>query len=282
MSGGTLVLGASGRLGTMLRAFWPGRDAVWHGRVGTGGRVAFDLLTEPGKLADAARGMNAILCLSGVTPAAALRSGAPMSLNAELALAAIRGAAETGKPRVLLASSAAVYGRARGLLDEEMPCEPVSEYGEAKLAMEDAGLELGSELGIDVCCLRIGNVAGADAILGGWREGFALDRLDDGSTPRRSYIGPRSLSLAIDALTRARTLPARINIAAPGAVAMGDLLDAAGLAWTPREAGPEVIPEVTLATARLSQHIVLAAESGLPDGLVAEFAAFRNLMQNPR
>jgi nucleoside-diphosphate-sugar epimerase len=237
--------------------------------------VGFDVLEDLDALTVTARDAQAILCLSGVTPAHAQRTGDGMHLNSELALAAVRGAERAAVPRVFLASSAAVYGHATGLLDEEIQCEPVSEYGKSKLEMESVALARGVERGVEVCCLRIGNVAGADAILGGWRDGFALDRLPDGTTPRRSYIGPKSLAKALHALTFAKQVPAHVNVAAPGTVEMGAILDAAALPWNPRNAGSEVIAEVSLATGRLSQHITLDPEASTPAGLVAEWAEFK-------
>jgi len=40
--------------------------------------------------------------------------------------------------RVLIASTQAVYGPLAGRLSEDTPCQPASEYGAAKLAMEQA------------------------------------------------------------------------------------------------------------------------------------------------
>ncbi|MDW4498211.1 NAD-dependent epimerase/dehydratase family protein [Sulfitobacter sp. D35] len=276
MRGDVLVLGAYGRLGRILRCYWTEGAAAWQSRSAAPGYLSFDPLASPSELQQAAQGRRAILCLAGVTPAEAARSGAPMRRNIDVARAAIAAAGAAGVPRVLLASSAAVYGQAAGLLEETRDCDPVSDYGKSKLEMERLGTELGADLGVEVCSLRIGNVAGADVILGGWRDGFALDTLPDGTTPRRSYIGPNSLARAVHGLLDAPRLPEAVNVAAPGAVEMGALLDAAGLGWQPRAAGPEVIAEVALATARLAQHIVLAADAGTPEGLVSEWQDYRN------
>ena len=118
--------------------------------------------------------------------------------------------------------------------------------------MEERGVALGAALGVPVTALRIGNIAGIDAILGGWRPGFALDVLPGGGTPRRSYIGMGDLAQALADVVAAADLPPALNIAAPGPIAMGDLLDAAGLEWTPRPAPETVIARVALDTARLA------------------------------
>lgn len=278
-----LVLGAAGRIGALLRACWPEGQGLWQARraqAGPGWMIA-DPLADPAALARAAAGCDAVLCLAGVTPAAAAR-GAEYHLNTALALAAVRAGAEAGA-RVLLASSAAVYGRAAGPLREEDALAPVSEYGRAKAAMEEAALTLGAELGIRVCALRIGNIAGLDAALGGWRPGFVLDRFADGRTPVRSYIGPVTLARLLGELAGAELpeiLPEFLNVAAPGAVEMGALLEAAGLDWTPRAAGPGAIPEVVFDLARLARAVPLDAAT--PESLVAEWRKVPDQIRDDR
>ena len=278
-----LVLGASGRIGAMLRRYWPAGQGLWQARPGSGPErggsdwLRFDPLSDPAALSAAAARAEAVLCLAGVTPAAAAR-GAEMGDNSALGLAAVEAAARAGRVPVLLASSAAVYGARGGHLSERVPPVPVSAYGRAKAEMEARAAALAAKLGVAVTSLRIGNVAGADAILGGWREGFVLDRFADGRTPRRSYIGPAGLArvlgdLAARAVLR-RDLPACLNVAAPGTVEMGALLDAAGLAWVPRPAPEGAIPEVALDVTALAGLVTLAPEEGTAQMLVAEWRAF--------
>ncbi len=283
--GRTVLLGSSGRLGRLLRPAWPGGSpALWHSRDGADGRTAFDLLRDTAALEAALSDAGAVVCLSGITPAQAAGDGAAMSLNTDLALAVVRAAARAGAGRVFLASSAAVYGAAGGILDEDRPCAPLSPYGKAKHAMERAAVRLGHDLGHPVTALRIGNVAGADAILAGWRSGMEIDRFLDGSTPRRSYIGPITLARVLAMLARhsARHMPATLNIAAPGSVEMGAILSAADLPWTPRPAVAGAIPDVTLSTQRLAQLVPLAPEDSDPLNLVAEWRRVLNGPLNPR
>lgn len=262
-----LLLGAGGRLGRMVRRHWPceGQLRAVSRQAGEG-VWQLDPLRDPVALQEAAQGVAAVICLAGITPAHASASGDAMALNTDLALAAVR-AAPAGA-RVLLASSAAVYGAGQGPQSERSQTLPLSDYGRAKLEMEQAVLALGDPR---ICVLRIGNVAGADAILGGWREGMTLDQWPDGRTPRRSYIGPRSLARVLHALSGAPAVPAVLNIAAPGVVAMGALLDAAGLSWAPRPAGPAVIAEMALETAALERVCRFAAQESTPEGLVAQW-----------
>ncbi len=268
-----LLLGASGRLGTMLRAFWPEPEKlICHSRTASPGFVAFDLLTERDEAVEVMRGIGAVICLSGVTNDRAAAGGGLLEDNVDLACAAAQAAALAGQVQVFVASSAAVYGAAQGPHTEDAVCAPVSDYGNAKLRMEDK--VHAAHPGQPVTALRIGNVAGADAILGGWRKGMQIDALEDGTTPRRSYIGPLTLARVLHGLCGMRNLPSTLNIAAPGTVEMGALLDAAGLPWVPRPAAVGVIPQVELATDRLEQLVSFAPENSTAEGLVSEWRRF--------
>lgn len=271
-----LVVGATGRIGRVLRRCWSGGAApgpvLWQARgpVPAGRDAAlnwaiFDPLTDAEIFARAARGQAAILCLAGVIPG----RGGDVRDNARLACAAVQAAAGTGA-RVLLTSSAAVYGDRAGVLRETDMSAPASAYGRAKAEMEACAGDLGARLGVPVCALRIGNVAGLDAALGGWRPGFALDRFPDGRTPVRSYIGPVELARILATLCTATDLPGVLNVAAPGPVEMGMLLDIAGLAWSPRPAPAGATAEVCLSTDRLARHADLAAPGDLAR-MVAEY-----------
>lgn len=263
-----LVLGATGRIGTILRRFWPSGVAAWQARrtPSEAGFLVLDPLGNPGALARAADGCKTILCLAGAIPG----RNPDLHDNSRLSEVAIR-AADRSKTRVLLASSAAVYGAGAGPLEEETPLAPATEYGRAKAEMEHGAAELGKALGVPVTALRIGNVAGCDAILGGWHPGFALDRFPDGTTPRRSYVGPVTLARVLLDLVRATALPPVLNVAAPGTVAMGDLLDAAGLEWVPRPAPRDAIPDVHLSTTRLEAFSAFDPEDSLPRTLVRQW-----------
>lgn len=273
-----LVMGATGRIGAVLRRSWPAGRARWQGRRAPDGPdgagrdwVLCDPLADPGALAAAARGCGAVLCLAGSVPGR-IGPGDSLDDTADLALAAVTAAAAAGQgARVLLASSAAVYGAAAGPLAEDRAPDPVGDYGRAKAEMEDRAAALGARLGVPVTALRIGNIAGLDAILGGWRPGFRLDRFADGRTPRRSYAGPGLLARVLERLAAEPDLPAVLNLAQPGPVETGALLDAAGLGWTPRPAGAGAIPEVHLSTAALEAIMPLPAAT--PAALVADWRA---------
>ncbi|MCJ8138334.1 NAD-dependent epimerase/dehydratase family protein [Falsirhodobacter halotolerans] len=234
-----IVTGATGRLARLLRPHWP--DAIWLAR---------------GDAWPQGRG-GTILNLAGVTD-----PQGPMEDNVTTAAAALAEGARRGA-RVFLMSSAAVYGTASGDLTEDMAPTPVSPYGAAKARMED----LARTAQIPVCVLRLGNVAGADALLRATPP-VTLDPVAGGRGPVRSYIGPATLAHVLRALMHIPDLPPVLNIAAPGPVAMADLLDAAGLPWAfgPPRAG--AIPRVALCTARLQALVPLPPAD--PAAMIAE------------
>ncbi|MGR3762366.1 NAD-dependent epimerase/dehydratase family protein (plasmid) [Roseobacteraceae bacterium NS-SX3] len=269
----TVVLGATGRIGRILRREWPalaaGADLRWqarHPQPGAGWHV-FAPLEEPAALARAAEGAEVILCLAGVVNA---RPGGDLEDNIRLAEAAVRAGAACGA-RVLLASSAAVYGNQQGLLAEAAPLLPANAYGRAKAEMEALALALAADLGVSACALRIGNIAGLDAVLGGWRPGFMLDQFEDGRSSRRSYTGVQVLARVLAAVAALRDLPPHLNIAQPGPIEMADLLRAAGRGFTLRPAPDTAIPEVALDVSRLAA--LLPPEVPLPPADPARMAA---------
>lgn len=236
---GPLILGASGRLGRSLRRVWPA-DApvpVWQTRDGAGGTLAWDILNAP---VPALPPVGGIVVLAGVTAG----TPADLALNTPLAQVGADLGARLGVP-VLVASTQAVYGPQPGLLAEDTPPAPASDYGRAKLAMEAA------VTAPHVTCLRIANVAGCDALAAGIRAGnVVLDRFADGQGPRRAMIGPADLARVLVALLAAEARPPVLNVARPGLVAMAEVLRAAGVPfdWRPAPAGAlaELALDVTL------------------------------------
>lgn len=295
----TVVLGASGRIGSLLRAHWPGHLLP----LGLQGRqkpaaylpgenwTLFSPLIEPAALMEFIADAEVVLCLAGPVPGRAA-ADADMADHWRLAEALVRAAArlrdqrqgEGKAPRVLLASSAAVYGPQAGLLDESKPLLPTTAYGEAKAEMERRAKILGQALEVPVTSLRIGNIAGLDAILGGWRPGFVLDRFATGHSPRRSYIGPASLTRILAALVAVPQLPASLNLAQPGAIEMADLLRAAGHPFAMRAAPAEAIPEVLLDLSLLARCLAdteaesLLKKPATPTELCAEWAQLESFI----
>ncbi|WP_245860851.1 NAD-dependent epimerase/dehydratase family protein [Rhodobacter maris] len=275
-----LVVGGSGRLGRLLRRAWPlagaGVRPLWQARdaeafAGLGGPdLVFDPLAEPAAFAAAAAAADAVLMLA----APVTGDAAQLAVTTDLARAALRAAA--GRP-LFLASSAAVYGHPSGLCREEEPPAPVADYGRAKAAMEAA---VAGAPGVVV--LRIGNVAGADALLGRRVAGVRpLHVFEDGRAPRRSYIGPQALVRALARLVRLAAagadLPGVINLALPGAVGMEALLEADGQSWAPLPAPAGLIPRVEFELRRACLLGLVPEEEATARRIVADLRALETV-----
>ena len=80
--------------------------------------------------------------------------------NVRHALEALIAAANTGAKRFVFPGSQAEYGVHEGVITEETPCAPVSEYGRAKLAFEELAAPLAEKAGVELVRLRIFSVYG--------------------------------------------------------------------------------------------------------------------------
>ncbi len=249
---GPLILGSAGHVGRALARVWPkDQPAFWHSR--RGGDLAWDLLDDSPP------------ALPGITGVVQLARGADAAAEVALARAACDLGAAHGVP-VLIASSQAVYGPQPGKVAEDTLCQPLGDYGAAKLAMEQA-------VAGRACCLRIGNVAGCDMLLMNAAKGrVTLDQLPDGTSPRRSYISAVGLGVVIRGLlAQPGPLPDVVNVAQSGTLAMGDLLRAACQSWDWRAAGPGVLASLELDVSRLMALVPLPAAE--PQVLMAEARA---------
>ena len=279
-----VLAGASGRVGRMLMRHWrrhppAGLRIVPQYRTAHGDCVVWSPLDGPAPLVALARaqgGVAGLIVLSGVTPG----PGAWLEGNPALAEAAVQAARATGIPRLLVASSSAVYGAGDGTpLHEEAPTAPVNAYGRAKLAAEAV---CATATDLDLCCLRIGNVAGADALLLNLARAtpetpLRLDRFADGAGPLRSYIGPATLARVLETLAvRNGALPARLNIGAPRPAAMQALLDAARAPYTMVPAPPTALQHITLDCSRLASLHDFAAAVSEPASMVAQWLAVKD------
>lgn len=257
-----LVLGASGKLGKMLRAAWaemcpPLVELVYCTRKSSEGG---DIVWSPGGNTDHLPQVDAIVALWGAVPGAGHR----LDSNSTLARAAVDLAGCLGADRVLHCSSAAVYRPEGALLCEEDEAEPPSDYGKSKRNMESLIEALSQEQGApSMVSMRIANVAGADSLFANMKpEGkLRLDRFPGGQGPLRSYVAPDDLARAIIALVLAKDITGPINIAAPKATAMEDLAQAVGCQVTWQDAPPQAISSVCLSTARLARILPLPDQS---------------------
>jgi UDP-glucose 4-epimerase len=282
-----VVTGATGRVGRMLMRAWRmhpplGLHLIPQQRPPGDGSAALiwsPLADGPAPLvALAARvgggGLGGMIVLSGVTPA----TPGALTDNVALATAMVSAAQAAGVPRLIVASTSAIYGAGRGVpIPEDAPPAPANPYGMAKLAAElvyDAAVGRG----LAVCQLRIGNVAGADVLLLNALRATAerplqLDRFADGCGPRRSYIGPATLAQVIArlAILPAAALPGHLNIGAPTPVTMESLARAAGVIWQDVPAPPTAHQNITLDCSRLSALYDFAADAADPVAMVAEW-----------
>ena len=269
----TLVVGGTGRVGQMLARIWAGRsDVIFQSRNAGPGPV-WDILNGPApilKWMEAER-PTVMIVLAGVTPGAG-----DMALNADLAKAALDAAKAGGVARVLYASSSAVYGPGQGApMDEDTTPAPANPYGTAKLAAE-AHCDGFRASGLEVCALRIGNVAGTDQLCRNAVKATAdaplkLDRFTDGHGPRRSYIAPSTLARVLETLSCTPNLPPVLNVAAPTPLGMEALLEAARAPWQWQPAPDGALQDVTLDCTRLTSLCPIAAADSTAECMVADW-----------
>jgi len=285
-----VVLGATGRLGKML-CFGLIMDhlrvhCLQSRRAGPGLTQA-DPLTDTDSLVLAARGARVMIDLTGIVPTPD-QPASVLDRNTDLACAALEIAGRAGLVHVFLPSSGAIYGRQPGPSAEDTPPSPVNAYGTAKWDMEQAVDRWchAHPDGPGVTLLRIGNVAGADQLMSTATRGNVpqLCRFADGTSPRRSYIGPQAFARCLLALTRAAMsthCPRRLNIAAPGAVGMDALLDAAQIPWIPRPATPDDLPVLTMNTALLQRLAPVSPGDSGATRIIADWQAWRSSPVKP-
>ncbi|WP_434289547.1 NAD-dependent epimerase/dehydratase family protein [Celeribacter sp. SCSIO 80788] len=282
-------LGASGRIGGYLRAAErqlpeDAQRFLWQYRVlekcDEGAFLWPDFRdATPLRAAQIHHGFDHILIFSGANGA----KDDPDAMQAHVTSVdhAITAALRAGIRRLLVASSSAVYGAGRGEpFCEDVSPAPINAYGRAKAAMEDLCSRRAATEGIEICALRIGNVAGADMLLGNAMRRssgpLTLDIFPDGRGPERSYIGPLTLLSVLRSLiaTEAR-LPPVLNLAGGKPVQMSDLLDAAGVPWTAQPRSDTAHQRITLDVTRLARLCPEIDLDGTAQEIVAEWAAVR-------
>ena len=186
--------------------------------------------------------------------AAVLRGGAEdLARNAADTAVVAQAARAAGVRHFFMASTAAVYRPSADDIPETQAPDPANPYGAAKLAAEQAARQ---HMAGRLTVLRIGNLAGADALLGGAGP-VTLDPVPgQPGGPLRSYIGPGRLVQVLDALigraVAGQDMPDTLNLAEPGVVAMADLLHAAGRDWQFGAPRSGTVPRVGLDTTRLT------------------------------
>lgn len=174
--------------------------------------------------------------------------------------------------RLLVLSSASVYPPG-ALNHENTPLAPTSTYGRTKAQAEALAL---SQSQTPVTILRVGNIAGADALFGPRPLSVITLELvaDRPGGPLRSWIGARVLAQALAELCK-RDLPRVLNLAQDPPWPMADLLDAAGLQWSygnTEAAVPVATQDLTCL------HSLLQLPPATPAQLVEEAAWARGVL----
>jgi len=248
---------------------------------------------------------ESVLALWGVTSGDA----AALAGNTALALRAVDIARAVGAARLFHASSSAIYsavassaplpeeavrvgfpeGRVHGVHQQGearagLPdTAPAGGYGAAKYAMEAAIATSARQDPVpQQIILRFANLAGGDSLFAALNRRAAaaavpqmtLDQFENGRGPLRSYIAPVDLAHVMEALLNAPgdSLPAVINCAAGGAIAMEDIARAAGaqVQWRPAPKG--AVPCVALDLTRLARLAPDVAQPRSGADLVAQVA----------
>lgn len=204
-------------------------------------------------------------------------------------------AADTGVAHVILCSSAAIYGQAgRSPSHETDTPAPITPYAESKAAMEEIAKTLSADKvfrakGPKITVLRIGNVAGADALLAAAerhtkaKTPLPLHRFADGSAATRSYLGPRDLFETIRRMIIIDTPLHTINTTHPQAVTLDALVRAykthllPDLTWEDTPAPDIIPPVVTLSADKISRLVPFRTLTDPADDLAAQVAHYRSL-----
>ena len=254
-------MGASGRVGRLITSAWANRESPWCAvplqyrrsqTVFQSRNILWDVTDGPDgllKWMDRFGALKTLIVMAGVTPA----TSSDMTLNTVIAKAYLDAARVAGIKRVLLASSSAVYGFGDGSpMSEAHSCAPVNTYGKSKLDMEAMARNIAADTDMEICCLRIGNIAGADALLLNASKAtpetpLIIDRFPDGAGPLRSYIGPTQAGDVLAQLAcHQGTLPHVLNFAGNAPIYMEELAIAAALPWRYRTAPQTARQSITL------------------------------------
>ncbi|MDR2507672.1 MAG: NAD-dependent epimerase/dehydratase family protein [Candidatus Accumulibacter sp.] len=209
----TLITGATGFIGRCLAQ--AGERRMTRNPAGRPGEVKGDLL-DPASLETACDGMETVFHCAGY--AHTLVSADPAShwrINYEGTCNLLKAAGQAGVRRfVFLSSVLAMASAGDACVDEEHPGDPVSLYGKAKRAAEEAVFDASAKYGMHAVVLRLPLVYGKGArgnmahMVRGIRAGW-LPPLPD-TKNRRSLIHVSDAVAAIrlvsgDARANART-----------------------------------------------------------------------------
>jgi UDP-glucose 4-epimerase len=171
-----LVTGGAGFIGSHLteRLVGLGADVTVIDDLSAGARDNLAAVLDDVRFVDGdIRARDTVAdCLAGVemvfhlaanahVPTSVERPRHDFEVNASGTQVVLEEAREAGVERVVLASSAAVYGPPESVpIDETHPLNPISPYGASKLAGEKLGMAYDDSYDLDVTALRIFNTYG--------------------------------------------------------------------------------------------------------------------------
>lgn len=264
----TIILGANGRIGSVLHRHAKRAGVAWLGQTRTGhGDIHWSgQMTEASERTVFQPGATLINMIGSTSQDAEDLH----KTNVEFVRDLLVRAADTGVAHVILASSAAVYGNVGDAsLTEDTSLAPLTPYGISKARMEDTvQLTAANNTLPAVTVLRIGNVAGCDALLAAairktkQSKPMQLHRFLNGRAPLRSYIGPSDLFDVIHALSlRCVGQPRTLNISAPEPVSLDAVLNGykshllPELSWKDAPVPIGIPARVVLSTTRLEAFI---------------------------
>ena len=240
-TGRILVLGGSGRIGSMTREGWDIKsptNVIWQSRKVFEHKedrplhklISFDPISYSSSILNKLGKVDTVVCLAGVSSG----TQSELSLNTQLAEASLSLAEDLGANRLFYGSSAAVYGYGEAL-NEFDTLNPVSDYGQSKIDAEKFLSESNSH--VSIISMRMANALFADSITGRLRlppqdNVINLDFFPDGKSLLRSYIDPLSLGHILDMLS-VIPIPAFsvLNIASVEAIKADYLLNELRVPW---------------------------------------------------
>lgn len=288
-----VILGAQGRLGAMIAAYAKHAGLGWKTQAR---RAPADIVwsgdMDSAEAKKVFRTGATLVNMIGATSGDATRLH---DANARFVEDLLAASAKAGVGHVILCSSAAIYGRAGSEPCRETDAPtPITPYGDSKAAMERIAKTLSADKvfrasGVKITVLRIGNVAGADALLAAAERHtmagtpMPLHRFEDGAAATRSYIGPRDLFEVIRAAITSDVAHRTINVVHLQAVTLDDLSAAyrdhllPDLTWQDTPAPETVPPVVTLSADKVSRFVPFSTLMDPTDDLAAQVVEYRSL-----